>query len=193
MKNSKKPDNNHRIRYTRKILKESLIDLMKECSITKIGIKDICALAKVSRSTFYSHYEGVWDLLADIEEEMFSYFEDTSVQWGVTVKCGDLNFVTMFEKQLQYIADSGNVLKILLSENGSSSFQEKFFKMFMEHSQKVLQNESIVPDDVHIYEGYAAFYVTGSIGLLQYWLKNNMHIPIPKLARMYENLIVKKI
>jgi len=33
--------------------------------------------------------------------------------------------------------------------------------------------------------------VNGTIGLIQYWLKNNMHIPVPTLAKMIVKIIEK--
>lgn len=56
---------------TKKILKDSLVQLMKTTSFDKITIKDICTLSDVSRSTFYSHYEDIYALLADFEKDIF--------------------------------------------------------------------------------------------------------------------------
>ena len=45
-----------RVRYTRKVLKESLLSLLKEKPINKITVKEVCELAELNRATFYSHY-----------------------------------------------------------------------------------------------------------------------------------------
>ncbi|MDR2718962.1 MAG: TetR/AcrR family transcriptional regulator, partial [Treponema sp.] len=63
-RNGEKTREDHRVRYTRKILKDNLISLMKERPVADIGIKEICARAEVSRSTFYVYYENVYHLLA---------------------------------------------------------------------------------------------------------------------------------
>ena len=49
--------NNRRTVLTKRIFKETLMDLMKEKPISKITIKEICDLADMSRSTFYLHYQ----------------------------------------------------------------------------------------------------------------------------------------
>jgi hypothetical protein len=44
--------NNRRTLITKKILKESLLELMQEKPVSKITIKEICDLSEMSRSTF---------------------------------------------------------------------------------------------------------------------------------------------
>ena len=67
--------NNRRILVTKKILKDSLMELMKEKPISKISIKEICDLSEMSRSTFYLHYQDQFELLADIEKEVLENTE----------------------------------------------------------------------------------------------------------------------
>lgn len=52
-----------RKRYTRKVLKESLISLLKDKPISSVTVKEICELADINRSTFYTHYNDQFDLL----------------------------------------------------------------------------------------------------------------------------------
>ncbi|MDR2803555.1 MAG: TetR family transcriptional regulator C-terminal domain-containing protein [Treponema sp.] len=37
-------------------------------------------------------------------------------------------------------------------------------------------------------EYWYTFIVNGAIGLIQHWLKNNMSIPIPELAKLLVNM-----
>jgi AcrR family transcriptional regulator len=54
---------NRKIRYTKKVIRDSLMELMKSKPILSVSIKDICGLADISRSTFYSHYKDQYELL----------------------------------------------------------------------------------------------------------------------------------
>jgi AcrR family transcriptional regulator len=177
-----------RIRYTRMILQNSLIELMKERPVSKIGIKEICALAGVSRSTFYTYYENVYNILEQIEEETFLYFEGVVNQHASQIKLSNKEKAAMYQRNLQYIIDNSNSVKVLLSENGDINFQEKFFQKFITKAQNILRSNSDNPSLGNIYEGYSVFIVHGAIGLVQYWLKNNMHIPIPEMAKMLVKL-----
>jgi len=59
-----------RKQYTRMVLKDSIMKLLKEKSISTITVKEICKEADINRSTFYAHYSDQYDLLEKIEEEI---------------------------------------------------------------------------------------------------------------------------
>ena len=62
--------NNRRTIIKKKILKDSLIELMQTKHISNITIKEICDLSDMSRSTFYLHYQDQSALLEDIEKKV---------------------------------------------------------------------------------------------------------------------------
>lgn len=69
-----------RIVKTKKILFNSLLNLMKTKNFEKIKISDICEEALINRSTFYAHYDDKYELLIDLFEErklsLLKVFED---------------------------------------------------------------------------------------------------------------------
>lgn len=69
-----------RIVKTKKILFNSLLNLMKTKNFEKIKISDICEEALVNQSTFYAHYDDKYELLIDLFEErklsLLKVFED---------------------------------------------------------------------------------------------------------------------
>ena len=178
-KNEKKE--NRKSRYTKMVIRESLTELMKEKSILSVSVKDICDLADISRSTFYDHYKDQYDLLKQIEDETLAYFEDMLIKYKD--KQTKKETAQMVEEMLTYIANNGNTIHVLLSENGDIGFQKKLLYHFIMHNQitkyfsENQQNEETMPY-------YSVFLVHGAIGLIQHWLKNNMEMPIPQLAKM---------
>ena len=69
-----------RIVKTKKILFNSLLNLMKIKNFEKIKISDICEESLINRSTFYAHYDDKYELLIDLFEErklsLLKDFED---------------------------------------------------------------------------------------------------------------------
>lgn len=63
-----------RVRYTQKLLKESLLKLLKKKPINKITVKEVCELAELNRATFYTHYSDCFALLESIEDELVEAF-----------------------------------------------------------------------------------------------------------------------
>ena len=57
-----------RVVKTKKILFETLLNLMKTKNFEKIKISDICEESLINRSTFYAHYEDKYELLIELLE-----------------------------------------------------------------------------------------------------------------------------
>lgn len=63
-----------RVRYTKRVLKDSLLKLLTEKPINKITVTEVCELAELNRATFYSHYSDCFALLESIEDELVEAF-----------------------------------------------------------------------------------------------------------------------
>jgi len=59
-----------RVKYTKTMLKDALVQLMQKQHISGISVKSLCDIADINRSTFYTHYTDQYDLLRHIEEEV---------------------------------------------------------------------------------------------------------------------------
>lgn len=58
-----------RVRYTKMVIKQCFFRLIRQKSISKITVKEICEFAQINRSTFYKYYADPYDLLEKLEEE----------------------------------------------------------------------------------------------------------------------------
>ena len=65
-----------RIRRTKALLSRGLIQLMEKKDIRDISVKELAELADINRGTFYLHYNDIYDLLAQVEDEMFVEFNE---------------------------------------------------------------------------------------------------------------------
>lgn len=67
-----------RIIRTRKLLSNTLLDMMEEESIEKISVIDLCNRAMVNRATFYAHFEDKYHLLTfaleELKDELYAKF-----------------------------------------------------------------------------------------------------------------------
>ena len=65
-----------RVRRTKQLIKQSLIELMHEKSFKEITVTDITKRADLNRGTFYLHYVDIYDLLSKIEDETLQAIEE---------------------------------------------------------------------------------------------------------------------
>lgn len=66
-----KKSNDRRIRYTRYALQNALIVCMQQKPFNRITVREICETADINRSTFYMHYKDIYELLDEIEEQVY--------------------------------------------------------------------------------------------------------------------------
>ncbi len=60
---------NRKVRYTKRVIRESLRELLAEKPLSRITVKELVEQADINRSTFYAHYETLPALIEEIEVE----------------------------------------------------------------------------------------------------------------------------
>src|SRR6476469_5057016 len=63
---------NLRVRRTRKLLREALVELIEERGFEALTVGELTARAMVSRAAFYRNYQDKYDLVEQIFEEAMS-------------------------------------------------------------------------------------------------------------------------
>lgn len=59
-----------RTAYTRKVIKESLSELLENRSLDQITVKALCEKADINRATFYRNFLDIYDLFDQLEQEL---------------------------------------------------------------------------------------------------------------------------
>ena len=67
-----------RVKYTKKIITETFLNLLKEKEINKITVSEICNIADINRATFYRYYLDTYDLLEKIEQDFILELVDVT-------------------------------------------------------------------------------------------------------------------
>jgi AcrR family transcriptional regulator len=169
-----------RVKYTKMVLKDSFIKLLTKKDISRITIKEICEYADINRATFYSHYIDQYDLMKKIEDELL---DNISTHLSVLEELGtNLNSVETIEKILDYIKENAQLCKLLLSERGDLSFQKKVMIFVYDIVMSNLSSIGIIDkeDAEYIY----SFTITGSVGIIQKWLNDDMKKSTGYMAKM---------
>lgn len=181
---------NRKIRYTKMVLRDSLMELMKTKSILRITVKDLCDTADICRATFYAHYKDQYDLLKQVEEETLAYFEDMLNKFTIANNCQSKNRGNrqMVEEVLQHIVSNANLIRVLLGENGSADFHNKIYSRITLKMKKLDTHHDGKDPDTKENLFYSIFMINGAINLIQFWLKDNMEVSVPELANMLVKL-----
>lgn len=63
-----------RIKRTKRFLSMALVELLAEKPVNEITVKELTERSDVNRATFYRHYRDIYDMLRQMEQELFGEF-----------------------------------------------------------------------------------------------------------------------
>lgn len=164
-----------RVRYTKMIIKESFVELLKLKQLNKITVKEVCDLAEINRSTFYKYYKDVFDLFDKLTDELQDEF------FELLKKIKEKGEKEALIEALEKIKKNKDVyLTLLLSVSGNdiisntfSSYYDKMLQESVTYLKNISQEKRIWL--VH----YLSF---GSSGILLCWVNNGMQESSEKIA-----------
>ena len=158
-----------RVAYTKLVLREALIKLMKDQHISGITVTSICELADINRSTFYLHYTDQFDLLHQIEEEVIEKLgERLAMAQDRTegIISGTPVSQDIMIAILEYARENIDLAHVLLSENCDFAFQQDILELAKEVVPFPDAPLSERTKDIIITHG-----INGCIDVAKRWLK----------------------
>lgn len=173
-----------RTRYTRMVLQDSLIELMKEKPISKITIKELCEKADINRSTFYAHFTDQYDLLRKIEDETLSWAKEAVT--NLMGKPDKHEAMEILEGIFQNLIENSRHLQVLMSEQGDIDFQKQLFTQI--YKQCGINLAATYDKNSDLKGSYFIFAVNGSVGLIQHWLKSGLTKSAKEMAEIIYSL-----
>ena len=63
-----------RVMKTKKNIKEAFLELRKKYSVDEIKVSTLCEKAMINKTTFYNHYQDIYHLSEELEEEVLEAF-----------------------------------------------------------------------------------------------------------------------
>ncbi|WP_420640690.1 TetR/AcrR family transcriptional regulator [Candidatus Leptofilum sp.] len=175
-----KKKEDRRVKYTKMVLKNSLLELLREKPVQKITVTEICRKADINRNTFYAHYHSPENLLSQIENELFDQ---------LTVAIGsEMDSEKLLLKICQVVYANQELSKIIFSEHGNQELLERIQLIgranFVREWQPLAEPYS--PDALKkIY----SFVSNGTVGIMQEWIRNDFRESPEEIAAFTAGII----
>lgn len=115
--------NNIRYASTDEKIRNALFKLLRFKSFDGISVKDICSEADINRSSFYSHYTDINDLLIRTEQAL-------SKDVSEILKTKDNFKLDAFEELFEFIKKNKAFYKAYLKFNAESFVERDMYKKF---------------------------------------------------------------
>lgn len=144
---------------TRNLIKKTFAELMNEKKeLNKITVTELVKRADITRSTFYTHYDDIYDVVNDYQLETIELLvSDEKVLNSI------YDIYNYFDEIFECLKKNDKIYKMLLVSNGSLIFLEELKKLAGEKIYYALKN---IIKDVKYLELDVSFYMSGVISEL---------------------------
>ena len=130
-------------------------------------MKEVCQRAGINRSTFYSYYDNIQDLVTDIENETLTWLDHAIATAFKTTLRADLEPV--ITSICQYAADNKDRVRILLSLKTDPQFQRRLISIILDYSNWRAQTPAGAAQ-ANSADLRLLFCIAGGLGLVQAWV-----------------------
>ena len=175
-----------RARKTRKAIQNALMQLSVDKRINEITVTDVTQVADINRSTFYLHYNSVYEVLADIEQS------STDTMLEIVNKYDPvqlpLNPYPLL-KALTEEADANPAFMRFVSDSKiSTTFLPKLKKCFID--RLVARVMSKFPDsDENFLKVTVTFMTGGVMDVYVAWLRSEDPMPLEDLCKYTATIV----
>ena len=159
-----------RILKSREAIKRALIALMSEKRFDNITIKDISDRANVGRGTIYSSYIDTCDLLDKLIEEHINEMRE------IFESAPDMDDIDVNVYWFDYIKSNYLFFSTVLASKVAPYFRSKFLAFLVEEFKDEV--------DTNMWENRGLnkevtlqLIVTSYVGIVEWWVKNEMPYP----------------
>lgn len=167
-------DDSPRVRETKRRITDCLFERMRDDPIERITVGEICAAAHINRSTFYHHFEDIYDVRGRCEARIEGEARQTIPSLMQAVLFGDSALVsTYFEEHMGPYYD---YLDVLLN-GGDQAFVLRMKAIAHESLQRLLHMESFSDQQELIFSAVAGM----QLGMIGHWLSTGRSLPLPEL------------
>lgn len=170
-----------RVRYTRMQIRESFLQLLATQPISRITVREVCEGAQINRATFYKHYADVYDLKAQIEEEMVTAICDL-VHRSTLTNFHDtlLTILSTMKKNLERYLSLHTPSINLLHQIIQRCFEDRldYLHQYFPHCSDTLL------------QWHFQYMCHGTAGVMFTWLENNMADSPETVAAFIEARII---
>lgn len=176
-------EENRRVKMTKRMIKDALLELLEQEPLSKISVTDLCKLADVNRATFYAYYSDTQALLREIEDDAMESFPVPKHTKSYYM-ADDL--MRSHAEFFQAIRENARVFRVLMVRTDGDDFTQRVISFLMEKYYRHSEGDKSL---LIRYEYVFATY--GCIGLLKEWVRTNFPISAHKFAEIVVQMCLK--
>ena len=152
---------NHSSQKTRNIIKKTFAEMLSEKKeLAKISVSELVRRADINRGTFYSHYDDIYAVAEDYENELISLFFSNAELIAST------NTDKFIDLMFEYIKRNDEIYRMLCKSNDFVMIMQKFMRLaankiieIINASPEIVERDFITLEVNSFIEGFMFEYV----------------------------------
>ena len=178
-----------RVRKTKALLLKGLTELMEQKEVTHISVRELTDLVDLNRGTLYLHYRDIFDMVNQVEDELFQEFENLFTD-NLPEDSAVPPTQTVLTNVFTFLLENEKTVKAFLGPHGDLTFINRLKDLVKTRVRKVWEDRGLDPDK---FEYFFAYTASGCIGLMEIWLKNGFQESAEEMARMADSMLTNGI
>ena len=180
-----------RSRRSRRLLKQGLLELLREKPFSEITARSITERMDLNRGTFYLHYPDTTALMQSIEEDMLGEVQQL-IDLTQPQLAESRSLRVVFEALLDYVVEHRDVCAALFENTSGSAFLDKLQGLVRRNGVVLLRTQYDVGEDGAT--PYLLAYIAyGLVGLVKVWFDQGMAMPRDELVRTADDLVASAV
>ena len=173
---------NQKIINTKKSLSKSLIYLLEKNAITEIDVSQLCTYAGVNRTTFYKHYNSLYDLLNELINEFFKKIEVLFLKVNVNE-----NTTSKVALLLKYLKQNREFVSVIMNNNTLTTISQRLITL--DFIDSLIKTNIQYRKSVYINDNYYIdFIISGWYAVIKRWVNENCALDENTLARLLTSI-----
>ena len=176
--------------YTASLMNQALLALLEKKNIDFISITEITKKAGVNRSTFYLHYDNIYELLEETIENLNREFVDSfPVEIPYKVKSMDDAFLITEEHLIPYLnfcKKNKRILKLVHQKPQLFQSEKAYRKMYDTIFYPAI-SQFVKDETQRIYN--LEFFTQGVAGIVRKWVELDCQTEIADLIKIIKDCV----
>ncbi|MFI3212328.1 MAG: TetR/AcrR family transcriptional regulator [Eubacteriales bacterium] len=172
---------------SKRMIREAFFELIQKKDISQIKIKEIIELADISKGTFYAHYQDIYAVYEDIENEnihnIVEYLNEFSSDLVKT------DFLPFIDKIFDYVEQNKTSYIKLFSSSVTFQFMDKLQGVFV---SCMMSNKKLVSgfESEIVAKQFFGFIAVGTACLMRNYFLNENAQPLEEVKRNLNQCIL---
>ena len=171
---------------TKRMIREAFAELLSQKQdISKISVKELVEKADISKSTFYCHYQDIYAVIEEFEQEILSLLNETM---NIYMKDHQEEFAPYIKNIIQHLKENENLYKKILTSDLPTKFINQLKKICNERINKDVHLKALSTDpDIRMAE--IDFLTNGIINLFVDYFKGEIKLSLDEIGNLCNGLL----